>query len=88
MSIVIPAYNEERRLPRTLDEIARYSAHLARPLEILVCDDGSEDGTGDLVEARGRDVPFLRLICTAASRQGRRRSRRHAGSDHALCDAL
>jgi glycosyltransferase involved in cell wall biosynthesis len=62
LSIVIPAYNEERRLPRTLDEIARYRAHLARPLEILVCDDGSEDGTRALVEVRSREAPFLRLI--------------------------
>ncbi len=62
LSIVIPAYNEERRLPRALDEIARYGTHLGRPLEVLVCDDGSEDGTGALVELRARQMPGLRLI--------------------------
>lgn len=62
LSIVIPAYNEEHRLPHTLDELARYGARLTRPIEILVCDDGSEDGTCALVEARRREMPSLRLI--------------------------
>lgn len=62
LSIVIPAYNEEGRLPRTLEEITRYSVHLALPLEILVCDDGSEDGTRALVEVRARAAPSLRLV--------------------------
>ena len=62
LSIVIPAYNEERRLPRTLDEISRYGAQLGRSLEVLVCDDGSEDGTRALVESRAREEPLLRLI--------------------------
>ena len=46
LSVVIPAYNEEKRLPLSLEKIA---AHLneapERPAEILVVNDGSSDGT-------------------------------------------
>ena len=54
LSIVIPAYNEEQRLPGTLDRIAAYVEHSPIPVaEILVVDDGSRDGTAALIEARG-----------------------------------
>jgi len=41
--VVIPAYNEGRRLPPTLEKIQRYLA--GRPHEIIVVDDGSQDDT-------------------------------------------
>ena len=62
LSIVIPAFNEERRLPRTLDELARYRTGFGAPLEIIVVDDGSADGTAALVERRAAEMPDLRLI--------------------------
>jgi dolichyl-phosphate beta-glucosyltransferase len=61
LSIVIPAYNEERRLPATLDRIAAYLDRSPVPVvEILVVDDGSSDGTAALVEARGGIVRLVR----------------------------
>ncbi|MDB5075272.1 MAG: putative glycosyltransferase [Chloroflexi bacterium] len=62
LSIVIPAYNEEHRLPRTLDELWRYREGFDRELEILVCDDGSTDGTAVVVEARADSMQGLRLV--------------------------
>lgn len=62
LSVVVPAFNEVHRLPRTLDELARYRAKFDRDFEILVCDDGSSDGTADLVEARAQTMPGLRLV--------------------------
>jgi glycosyltransferase involved in cell wall biosynthesis len=54
LSVVIPAYNEARRLPPTLEKI---KGHLAgRPHEILVVDDGSEDDTAALATAAGVTV--------------------------------
>jgi dolichyl-phosphate beta-glucosyltransferase len=51
ISVVIPAYNEEARLPRTLE---RVRAHLAgRPHEIVVVDDGSRDRTVALAQEAG-----------------------------------
>lgn len=56
LSVVIPAYNEERRLPPTLDKTAAYLLDsLRRPAEILVVNDGSTDRTAEAVrEAAGR----------------------------------
>lgn len=46
LSIVIPAYNEAQRLPATLAAIAAYFSKHPRRLEVIVVDDGSQDGTG------------------------------------------
>jgi dolichyl-phosphate beta-glucosyltransferase len=48
LSIVIPAYNEEARLPRTLMRIRDYLAGRnmsPAQFEILIVDDGSQDAT-------------------------------------------
>src|SRR5207244_2278818 len=49
LSIVIPAYCEAANILGTLDNVTRALAPLAIDAEILVVDDGSTDGTGDLV---------------------------------------
>jgi dolichyl-phosphate beta-glucosyltransferase len=60
LSIVIPAYNEEKRLPATLDRILAYVEQSPIPVgEILVVDDGSRDGTAALVEKRGGIVALV-----------------------------
>ncbi len=61
LSIVIPAFNEEHRLPATLDRIVAWLERSPLPVkEILVVDDGSRDGTGALVEARGGLIRLVR----------------------------
>jgi len=45
LSVVIPAYNEEKRLPKTLSEIDRYLREQSYDYEILVVNDGSKDKT-------------------------------------------
>ena len=57
--MVIPAYNEERRLPATLDGWRHFLSHQSYSAELLVVDDGSRDGTAGVAEALG--VPVLRL---------------------------
>jgi len=49
LSVVIPAYNEERRLPATLSKVVRYLEDFGKPYEVLVVDDGSTDGTSEAV---------------------------------------
>jgi len=61
LSVVIPAYNEERRLPGTLRSIVEYLRPRGAPFEVLVVDDGSTDGTAAAVEAFGdQSVHLLR----------------------------
>lgn len=63
ISIVIPAYNEERRLPPTLDRILEYlRAEGFSDWEVLVVNDGSRDGTAGLVRLYGASQPRVRLL--------------------------
>ena len=68
ISIVIPSYNEERRLPNTLERIRVYLA--ARPFdaEVIVVDDGSTDGTARIVEEFRATMPVLRLLSNGSNR--------------------
>jgi glycosyltransferase involved in cell wall biosynthesis len=69
LSIVIPAYNEERRLPSTLDTVLAWlSTSAFADAEVLVVDDGSADGTAALVEARSLDDPRVRLLRNPGNR--------------------
>jgi dolichyl-phosphate beta-glucosyltransferase len=61
LSIVIPAFNEEQRLPETLQRIEKWlGAKSWDRTEVLVVDDGSRDGTAKFVESRGPAVRLLR----------------------------
>jgi dolichyl-phosphate beta-glucosyltransferase len=51
-SVVIPAYNEAQRLPPFLDTVVAYFEGRDEPYEVVVVDDGSRDGTSDVVQAR------------------------------------
>ncbi|MEU6912979.1 bifunctional polysaccharide deacetylase/glycosyltransferase family 2 protein [Streptomyces olindensis] len=56
VSVIVPAYNEKECIANTLDSLAR-STH---PIEIIVVDDGSTDGTADIAESLG--MPNVRVI--------------------------
>ena len=76
LSIVIPAYNEELRLPTTLERIAAYAKQSDREVEVLVVDDGSTDRTAAVAESfRGR-IPALRAVSNGRNR-GKGYSVRH-----------
>jgi dolichyl-phosphate beta-glucosyltransferase len=47
VSIIIPAYNEEKRLPATLSRIKKHLSKKSISAEIIVVNDGSTDGTAD-----------------------------------------
>lgn len=79
LSIIIPAYNEERRLGRTLRRIRDYFAATpvgAAGIEIIVVDDGSTDGTAKVARDCVREIPYLRLVSNGANR-GKGYSVRH-----------
>lgn len=68
ISIVIPSYNEELRLPATLEKIAGYLSSLGAETEILVVDDGSKDRTAEAAESFRRIFPNLRVISNGVNR--------------------
>jgi glycosyltransferase involved in cell wall biosynthesis len=68
LSIVIPAFNEEQRLPKSLSRIQAYLKSRSLRAEVLVVDDGSTDATSRIVEATRSSFPELRLISNARNR--------------------
>ena len=68
LSVVIPAYNEEQRLPRTLREIHAFLVERDYDAEILVVDDGSRDATLERTRELARSLPLLRVLTYGANR--------------------
>ncbi len=61
LSVVIPAYNEERRLGPTLEQVLGYLEHRGQSFEVLVADDGSRDATSRVAQSFAeRSVKVLR----------------------------
>src|SRR5581483_8797800 len=56
-SIILPTYNRAYCLPATLDSVLRQSY---RAFEIVIIDDGSSDGTADLIKTRYGEDPRIR----------------------------
>lgn len=80
VSVLIPARNEAGNIPALLEKVDRAFAQLAtqgKAGELVLIDDGSTDGTGDLAASLAGQYPFLRLLrhrrnrgLTAALRTG------------------
>jgi len=68
LSIVIPSYNEENRLGHTLRAIEGYLNERKIKAEIIVVDDGSQDGTGGVVKNFQKNTPNLQLITLAKNK--------------------
>ena len=89
LSIVIPAFNEARRIGRTLDSISAYAARTR--CELIVVDDGSTDGTGETVRRFGPTSVDVRVLTNPTNR-GKGYSVRQgmlaaAGDAVLMCDA-
>ncbi len=68
LSIVVPAYNEENRLPNSLDTILAYITDRYDFIEVIVVDDGSRDGTANCVREYSRTHPAVRLLQNPGNR--------------------
>lgn len=68
LSIVIPAFNESRRIGSTLQRISEYGRENLGTFEILVVDDGSTDGTADVARSYADDRNHLRVIANPGNR--------------------
>src|SRR5258707_15885329 len=68
LSIVIPSFNEEMRLPATLERIASYIKASGRKTEVIVVDDGSSDGTARVAESFLVKLEELRVVSNGLNR--------------------
>jgi dolichyl-phosphate beta-glucosyltransferase len=62
LSLVVPAYNEELRLPSTLEKMQAFLSQQSFSFEVLVVDDGSADDTAGVVERATKGFQQLRLL--------------------------
>ena len=70
LSLVIPAQNEESRLPATLARISRLAQERALRIEVLIADDGSTDATIEVADELVVQYPQVRVV-HHGDRQGR-----------------
>jgi len=62
LSIVIPARNEETRLPNTLAQLQSFVASRPYPVEVLVVENGSQDRTLQIAQEFAAQFPALRVM--------------------------
>ena len=76
LSIIIPSYNEELRLPATLERVAGDMHTCGLEAAGLVVDDGSKDRTAEVAESFRSKIPSLRVVSNGVNR-GKGYSVRH-----------
>jgi len=76
LSVIVPSFNEEARLPHSLDLIAAYVNSANRSTEVLVVDDGSNDRTAEVAASFASRIPNLRVLTNGENR-GKGYSVRH-----------
>jgi dolichyl-phosphate beta-glucosyltransferase len=62
LSVIIPAYNEEKRIGNTLEKISHFLSTKSFLYEILVINDGSTDTTASVVTSCASQLPYVQLI--------------------------
>ena len=62
LSVIVPAYNEEPRLPGTLDQIATYLQTQSYTFEVIVVENGSTDATYQIAESYAARYPQFSVI--------------------------
>ncbi|MEW5872003.1 MAG: dolichyl-phosphate beta-glucosyltransferase [Chloroflexota bacterium] len=90
LSIIIPAHNEEHRLPSTLEQAFAFLQEQAYETEVLVVENGSQDRTFEVAQAFASRFPQLRVLREPGRGKGlavRRGMLASRGEYRFMCDA-
>src|SRR5262245_27839362 len=86
VSIVVPVYNEEDNLPELIERLGRTADGLGRPVEVILVNDGSRDGSMHILgEAARRDA---RLVVVDLNRNYGQHAAVFAGFEAARGDVI
>ncbi|MDF1500435.1 MAG: glycosyltransferase family 2 protein [Anaerolineales bacterium] len=70
LSIIIPAYNEELRLPGSLENIISFLGSQPYEYEVLIVENGSQDRTYEIAQDFERRYPFVRALSEPKAGKG------------------
>jgi dolichyl-phosphate beta-glucosyltransferase len=90
LSIIIPAYNEERRLPNTLEQALRFVQAQTYTIEVLIVENGSRDRTLEIAQDFARRHPCFLVLRENAPGKGlavKRGMLEARGEFRFMCDA-
>lgn len=90
LSIIIPAHNEEQRLPHTLEQVFAFLKSQSYAAEVLVVENGSNDRTFEIATEYSRAHPSLRVVREEQPGKGRAVKRgmlEAKGQYRFMCDA-
>ena len=62
LSVIVPAYNEAERIPKTLERLREYFSGQSCSYEIIVVLDGPTDNTRDVLKRLSGGIPHLKII--------------------------
>ncbi len=89
LSIVVPAHDEESRLPEMLEKVEHFLANQAYSSEVVIVENGSKDHTLEIARSYESRLPYLRVVHEDLSGKGRavRRGMLEAKGDYRFfCD--
>lgn len=90
LSIIIPAHNEEKRLPPSLDDIDQFLQQQDYTAEVIIVENGSKDRTLEVAQQHAEKYPYIRVI--QATTRGKGLAVKHGmleakGDWRFICDA-
>ncbi len=62
LSVVVPVFNERENIPTLVKEIKEGASKTGLPFEIIIVDDGSTDGTTEVLKEMAQQVPELKAV--------------------------
>lgn len=86
ISVIVPLFNERDNVVELIDSVGESFVGSDVEFELLLVNDGSDDGTSELLERLGRDRPYLRVI--ELRRNFGQTAALAAGFDHASGDVI
>jgi glycosyltransferase involved in cell wall biosynthesis len=68
LSVIVPSYNEEQRLPRTIDQVEHFLDARGDSYELILVDDGSTDSTRRVMDEAAARHGSIRIVSLPANR--------------------
>ena len=90
LSLIIPAHNEETRLPETLSQVVEFASKQSYPIEVLVVENGSQDRTFEIAQGFAAQHPKVHILQNSEKGKGRAVQRgmlAAKGEYRFMCDA-